>query len=169
MTRLRSIEACRSSSKDEIGGLDLSFTVMVGSSTARGLRCELRGAGLTARSSAAQTSSPERTSRLEGTLRSCGSFSGDFLQMRENHAKSGSSPPRIARAYGGARHHGHPHHLTANAVRSLSQPKSDLSDFGRFKCRTRVNPSSVGEGADRACRNRSAGPGEGDLVEGAGA
>jgi DNA helicase-2/ATP-dependent DNA helicase PcrA len=31
------------------------------------------------------------------------------------------------------------------------QPKSDLSDFGRFKCRTQINPSSVGEGADRVC------------------
>src|SRR6516225_2838109 len=27
----------------------------------------------------------------------------------------------------------------------LPQPKSDLSDFGQLKCRTRVNPSSVGE------------------------
>jgi hypothetical protein len=36
----------------------------------------------------------------------------------------------------------------------LSQPKSDLSNFGRLKCRTRVNPSSVGEGADRVRRNR---------------
>ena len=25
------------------------------------------------------------------------------------------------------------------------QPKSDISDFGHFKCRTRVNPSSGGE------------------------
>jgi hypothetical protein len=45
MTRLRSIEASRWSSKDEIGGLELSFTVMVSSSTARWLRSELRGAG----------------------------------------------------------------------------------------------------------------------------
>src|SRR6266516_2679535 len=30
-------------------------------------------------------------------------------------------------------------------------------------------PLPMGEGADRACRNRSAGPGEGDFVEGAGA
>src|SRR6516165_3791859 len=49
MARLRSIAACRSSSKDEIGGLDLSFTVMVGSSTARGLRCCFAVRGLTAR------------------------------------------------------------------------------------------------------------------------
>jgi hypothetical protein len=64
------------------------------------LRCELCGAGLMARSSAAQPSSPERTSKLEGTLRSCGSFFGDFLQMLENHAKSGSSPsPHSARLW----------------------------------------------------------------------
>src|SRR5262249_55069150 len=38
--------------------------------------------------------------------------------------------------------------------RRLSQPKSDISDFGRFKCRTRVNPSSVEEGAARVRRLR---------------
>jgi len=100
MARLRSIAACRSSSKDEIGGLDLSFTVMVGSSTAPGASMLLRGAGAHgARSSGARTSSPERTSRLEGTLRSSGSFSGDFLQMLENHAKWGVPSPAIACAY----------------------------------------------------------------------
>src|SRR5712692_3312211 len=31
---------------------------------------------------------------------------------------------------------------------SLPQPKSDISDFGRLRCRTRVNPSSDGRVAD---------------------
>jgi hypothetical protein len=30
-------------------------------------------------------------------------------------------------------------------VCSLSQPKSDLSDFGHFKCRTQASPSSGGD------------------------
>lgn len=57
MARLRSIEASRWSSKDEIGELELSFTVMVSSSTARWLRCELRGAGAPRRG--AQQGSPD--------------------------------------------------------------------------------------------------------------
>src|SRR5713226_13791 len=33
---------------------------------------------------------------------------------------------------------------------SLPQPKSDISDFGRLRCRTRVNPSSDGRVAERS-------------------
>jgi hypothetical protein len=111
MARLRSIEASRWSSKDEIGGLELSFTVMVSSSTARWLRrcVAARGLYATARSRGVRTPSPERTGRLEGTLRSSGSFSGDFLQMLENHAKSGSSlsPHSGARVAPRSRHIAH--------------------------------------------------------------
>jgi hypothetical protein len=93
MARLRSIEASRWSSKDEIGGLELSFTVMVGPPRPGGFDASFAARGLhaAARSRGVRTSSPERTGGLEGRLRSSGNFSGDFLQMLENHAISRSS------------------------------------------------------------------------------
>src|SRR5262249_37810377 len=84
MTRLRSIEARRWSSKDELRGLKLSFPIMVRPSMAQAFRRRLRGAGFHARRAAREYGgSQEPTSGLEGKLPCSWNFSGDFLKIEK--------------------------------------------------------------------------------------